>query len=51
MKIESSTFVGVTSMSVTWSGVGKGLSKGGGNQGSTRQRHKNWEQAKVLTFI
>jgi hypothetical protein len=33
------------------SGVGRGSSKGGENQGPTRQRHKNWEQAKVLALI
>jgi len=41
MKVKNSTFVGVTSMSVRGSGVGRGLSKGGGDQGPTRQRHKN----------
>jgi hypothetical protein len=51
MKIENFTFVGVTSMLVRGSGVGRRLSKGGGNQGPMRQRHKNWEQAKVLAFI
>jgi hypothetical protein len=51
MKIENSTFVGVTSMSVRRSGVGRRLSQGGGNQGPMHQRHKNWEQAKMLAFI
>jgi hypothetical protein len=41
MKIENFTFVGVTSMSVRGSGVGRKLSKGGENQGPTHQRHKN----------
>jgi hypothetical protein len=41
MKIENSTFVGVTLMLVKRSGVGRRLSKGGRNQGPMHQRHKN----------
>jgi hypothetical protein len=41
MKIKNFAFVGVTSMLVRGSGVGRGLSRGGGNQGSMHQRHKN----------
>jgi hypothetical protein len=51
METKNSAFVGATSMSTRGSDVGQGLSKGGGNQGLARQRHKDWEQAKVLALI
>jgi len=38
-------------MSTRRSVVGRGSSKGGGNQGLACQKHGNWKQVKVLAFI
>jgi hypothetical protein len=51
MEIENFAFASATSMSTRGSGVRRGSSKGGGNQGPACQRHINWEQAKVLALI
>jgi hypothetical protein len=51
MEIENFASIGATLMSTRGSGVAKGSSKGGGNQGPVRQRHRNWEQAQVLALI
>jgi len=42
---------GATLMLVRGSGVRRGSSKGGGNQGPACQRHGNREQVEVLAFI
>jgi hypothetical protein len=51
METKNSAFAGATSMSTRGSGVGRGSPKGGGNQGLAHQRHRDWEQAKVLALI
>ncbi len=51
MEIEKSASIGATLMLARGSGLRRGSSKGGGNQGLACQRHGNWEQVEVLTFI